>query len=227
MYRITVEGKTTEELKNNLSNIYDLMQHGRVVVQEEENEEFDLGEPDTLVETKKSKPKYVAPIEEEEEEETEEVVEDEDDVIEDVEYDSENLPWDSRIHASTKTQTKTGTWKQKKGVDEATIKKVKKELYKAQAQQPEVAPVTSVKSPSAPQMIPQPNYKQSGHTIETFKINFPVILGNLISEGKVTQEYVNQLKGYFGVNEIWNINDAQKLEMFNSFVNYGFIQKVG
>lgn len=48
-----------------------------------------------------------------------------------VELDKANMPWDERIHASTKTQTKAGIWKKRKGVDEATFKAVVAELTAA------------------------------------------------------------------------------------------------
>ena len=54
-----------------------------------------------------------------------------------------------------------------------------------------------------------------------------MILGSLISEGKLTPEYVNTLKEYFKVAEIWNVSEDQKKEMFESFAGFGFIQKVG
>ena len=53
-----------------------------------------------------------------------------------------------------------------------------------------------------------------------------MVVGTLISEGKITQDYVNQLKIYFKVNEIWEVTDEQKEEIFKSFVGYGFIQQV-
>lgn len=47
--------------------------------------------------------------------------------------DSNGLPWDSRIHAGTRTQTQKGEWKKKKGVDDATVAKVEAELRAALA----------------------------------------------------------------------------------------------
>ena len=46
-----------------------------------------------------------------------------------VELDSTGLPWDERIHASTKTKTQKGVWTARRGVnDEAFIKSVEAEL---------------------------------------------------------------------------------------------------
>ena len=45
-----------------------------------------------------------------------------------VELDTAGLPWDVRIHASTKTKVKDGTWKSKRGLDETTKQSVIAEL---------------------------------------------------------------------------------------------------
>ena len=64
-------------------------------------------------------------------------------------------------------------------------------------------------------------------SVETFTANFAMILVQLISEGKVTHEYVNTLKTYFKVEQIWDISDEQKAEMFGNFVEHKLIVKVG
>lgn len=45
-----------------------------------------------------------------------------------VEVDKAGLPWDERIHATTKTQTQKGFWKKRKGVDASVIEAVEQEL---------------------------------------------------------------------------------------------------
>lgn len=75
-------------------------------------------------------------------------------------------------------------------------------------------------APVAPQIA-------SGHTLATFIANFPMVVGTLISEKKLTQNYINQLCEYFKVELIWNINDEQKAQTFNQFVELGYIQQVG
>lgn len=44
------------------------------------------------------------------------------------ELDARGLPWDERIHASTKTFTKDGSWKYKRGVGDEVINKIESEL---------------------------------------------------------------------------------------------------
>jgi len=158
-------------------------------------------------------------------------------VSNDAELDSEGLPWDKRIHGMGKSKVKDGTWRLKRGVEQDLVNQVKNELrasLNAQANPTPIppAPVQAqtpvVEIPTQPAPVqPAPLPTSNGHTFETFKTNFPVILGHLISEGKVTQEYINTLKQYFAVDEIWNINDEQKKEVFENFVQYGFITKVG
>jgi len=44
------------------------------------------------------------------------------------EFDADGLPWDERIHASTKTTTQDGRWKKKRGVDQSLVEEVEAEL---------------------------------------------------------------------------------------------------
>ena len=50
-----------------------------------------------------------------------------------VELDSEGLPWDGRIHATTKTKVAKGSWTKKRGADVDMIKHVEAELRKVLA----------------------------------------------------------------------------------------------
>ena len=63
-----------------------------------------------------------------------------------VQVDAEGLPWDSRIHATTKNKTQKGVWKARKGLnDEGLVNRVKAEL-KALMAMP-VAPVVQMRVP--------------------------------------------------------------------------------
>lgn len=46
-------------------------------------------------------------------------------------FDSSGMPWDARIHQSGKSQKKDGTWKLKKGIDQALVTSVVQELAAA------------------------------------------------------------------------------------------------
>lgn len=162
-----------------------------------------------------------------------------------VELDIEGLPWDVRVHTIKKTKNKNGTWKNKRGADKALVAQVKAELFASVQKAPNppavptlnVAPVVPALTPvipltpvveQAPVAPPQPTMTNvGGHTLETFIANFPMIVGTLISEKKLTPEYVQTLNTYFKVSQIWEITDVQKAEVFESFANFGFITKVG
>lgn len=65
--------------------------------------------------------------------------------------DSEGLPWDVRIHASSKTfLAKTDAWKLKRGVAPAFVEQVKAELRAAQAVVTEVPPVATEPAAEVP-----------------------------------------------------------------------------
>jgi len=63
-----------------------------------------------------------------------------------VPLDSQGLPWDSRIHASTKTFIADGSWKLRRGVDPAEVEKVKAQLKELMA----VPTVTIGSAPHVP-----------------------------------------------------------------------------
>jgi len=227
MYQVTVKGNTLDELKKAVADV---------------NEELNTGlavQTDSSVQISKDMSDLDKPVEDV----IAEAVASEDGL------DSRGLPWDKRIHASTKTKKKDGGWKNKKGVEASLITTVENELkdkmqHAANPPAVPLAPVTEstpvVEQPAhlhvAPtEVVTEPTQvvapapvmpAGNGHTLDSFKQNFPMVLASLISEGKVTQDYINQLKTYFNVPEIWNISDEQKKEMFESFVQFGFIQKV-
>lgn len=64
-----------------------------------------------------------------------------------VELDTNGLPWDGRIHSREKSKIKNGTWKYKRGVEDATIAEVEAALRNLMA-----IPAT----PSAPVAAPVP-----------------------------------------------------------------------
>ena len=156
--------------------------------------------------------------------------------------DSQGLPWDARIHASSKAKySNDGTWKIKRGVSDTEADAIRSEyrktpvaatppVFNPPVQAPLYTPTQAPVAPiivEAPYVAPPMPTMNSGHTVASFKANFPLVLGGLITEGKVTQEYVNVLKTHFGVAQIWDLNDAQKEEVFHSFVGYKLIQQVG
>lgn len=204
--------------------------------------------------------------------------------------DSEGIPWDVRIHSSSKAKNNNGSWKLKKNVDKSIVNSVKVELRgsslghtnsaapvspvsHAQIQTPNVIPMRQEpavqpmqpqqqtwgpQQPAQPQFNPQQNWNSApvqnpapvaapvqpvqqpayvappipqqqfngGYTFESFKGNFAMVLTGLINSKKIDQNYINTLKGHWGVNEIWDLNDAQMAEAFSSFAAWGFITAV-
>jgi hypothetical protein len=164
--------------------------------------------------------------------------------------DAEGLPWDERIHASSKAKVGNGTWRNKRGVDDATIFQVKNELRSRAAQSPVTTPPAPVSQPvyeapaqpthvmhtpvnpapqqQAPAQPPMPTqHMSSGHTLETFKANFAMVIGTLIGQGKLSAEYIQGLCEWANVPQIWMVNDEQKAIMFEEFAKAGIVQKVG
>lgn len=71
--------------------------------------------------------------------------------------DAHGMPWDERIHASTKGRNNDGSWKKKRGADAATIANVEAELRARSAQQQQYqqpAPMFQ-NGTSAPQPVQQ------------------------------------------------------------------------
>lgn len=184
--------------------------------------------------------------------------------------DAKGLPYDARIHASSRTFVKDGTWRYKKGVSDAEIASVEAQLKGQTPQQtPVIIPavptttvhvempkfnpdcrvienaqgereypplsaiVNPVATPSQPapvayENIVVPQYTKPAHSFETFKNNLMVVFAELINEGKIDHKYVEELKAYFQVKEIWNIlaDNLKCIELFNTFVKIGLITKV-
>jgi len=98
-----------------------------------------------------------------------------------------------------------------------------------------VAPMT----PSVPSMVPQPTASVApplpaapepvtfSHSVETFRSKFLVTLAELVNQGKLTKPYVQQLCQFFQVDEIHKINDQQKDQLFDQFVQHGLLNRIG
>lgn len=190
--------------------------------------------------------------------------------VENMDLDARGVAWDARVHASSKTKTKDGSWRARRGVDEVLLKEVESKRYGVTPKQvaeamaiPDVpgvpdipampsAPVLTVVPPPPPPTVPVeiPNFEippappvaapkyeniatppasvqKPAHTAESFRQNFVYTLSKLVQDGKLSAEYLKQLKAYFKVQEIWQLNEAQINEVFENFVKTGFITKVG
>lgn len=87
----------------------------------------------------------------------------------------------------------------------------------------------TVTQPAAPvQPSHVPGDIKPAHSLETFKASAVTVIAALIQQGRITPEYVEQLKTYFKVAELFEIfkNDDQVSELFENFCNAKLINKV-
>lgn len=82
--------------------------------------------------------------------------------------DKNGLPWDERIHAGTKALNGDGTWKKRRGVDDATVAAVTAELTGA-APQPEPTPEPTPAPAPQPETAPTPAPVPSTNRIQDFQ----------------------------------------------------------
>lgn len=71
------------------------------------------------------------------------------------ELDAEGMPWDARIHASTKTKKVDGCWKPKRGVSKSLVAEVEAELRGETQPEPASVPVPPAPQPE-PAAVPAP-----------------------------------------------------------------------
>lgn len=86
--------------------------------------------------------------------------------------DKNGLPWDERIHAGTKALNGDGTWKKRRGVDDATVATVTAELTGAAptpAPQPEPTPAPTPAPAAQPETAPTPAPVPSTNRIQDFQ----------------------------------------------------------
>lgn len=82
--------------------------------------------------------------------------------------DKNGLPWDERIHAGTKALNGDGTWKKRRGVDDATVAAVTAELTGAAPQQ-EPTPAPAPTPAAQPETAPTPTPVPSTNRIQDFQ----------------------------------------------------------
>lgn len=174
-------------------------------------------------------------------------------VYNNAELDSEGIPWNASVHASSKEKVANGTWRARRGVDKNALANYKN-AHRGAVQQAPSQPVQQPPAPinnnfnqhqapapvvqqqqqtvqapfqNTPPALPPQQVNHFGHTLQSFQDNFPVVLSHLITAGKINQDWINQVKTNFNVAEVWMLNNDQKAQMFKSFVDWGFIQQVG
>lgn len=89
------------------------------------------------------------------------------------ELDSAGVPWDERIHARTKTKIADGTWKKKRGVDDAVVTQVMAEITGG--------------TPTTPETTPPPPAPSTGSKITTFPELMQAITGAQLHPDRVIE----------------------------------------
>ena len=171
------------------------------------------------------------------------------------EYDSKGMPWDPRIHSATKAVTAKGLWRYRRGVEQTDIDRIEATVQRGIADSPAPVksepvhapvitemltvpvadPVPPVVEPIAP-VIPFPAQAPAPpvidpkavslvHSLETFKASMVAVCAKLVMERKLTPEYVEGLKKHFNVQQLWDLNEEQKGQMFETFVQYNLVTK--
>lgn len=129
-----------------------------------------------------------------------------------VEVDSTGLPWDERIHASTKGKNNDGSWKKRRGVDEKTVKKIEGQLRatmaaSAPAGTPPSAPAAASLPPPPSSSLPPPPTPKS--TTFTEIVNF-ITSKHADNGGPISDDWLAQVLGYYGVADS-NLQNAAHL----------------
>lgn len=135
-----------------------------------------------------------------------------------VQLDKNGLPWDGRIHASTKTKVADGSWKMRRGVEDAEVARVEAELRQVMGTAPvpnaaasPVAPVPAAPiaappsppaAPSAPN-VPSPTVPGNAPVVSAATIaasappssalTFPQLVPKItaaVQQGRLTQQQV-------------------------------------
>lgn len=124
-----------------------------------------------------------------------------------VDLDKNGFPWDARIHSSNKAKVADGTWRKKRGVDDATVALVESQLRAVMGApapvavtQPAVAPPPPP-PPSANEMPPIPASLVKAPATNPRSV-YVALMGRTaaaIAGGKVTQEQVLACCTTFGI----------------------------
>lgn len=136
-------------------------------------------------------------------------------------FDKNGLPWDERIHSSTKALTATGEWRKKRGVSDALVTQVENELrgtMQSTGPAPGATPPTNTPPATGPALpgstgpalpgaglpsLPGANAAPVVDPVYTAFVKF--IADNTNSPanpaGKLTDAFVTQVLEYFGVPE--------------------------
>lgn len=122
-----------------------------------------------------------------------------------VELDVSGLPWDGRIHSSTKAKNKDGTWRALRGLnDEAKAKAIEAELRAAMAAGAPPAPPAPPQPPappSPPATLPAPPAAAGAPTFATLMVKVTTAK----TAGKLAQEAVDAALAQVGLTTMMQL----------------------
>jgi hypothetical protein len=95
--------------------------------------------------------------------------------------DKRGLPWDARIHSSSKAILSNGNWRNMRGVDAALVAQVEAELYATMKAAP-----AAIVMPAAP-VVPAP---PSAEADPTDFASLVMLLSDLQLKGRITKEQI-------------------------------------
>ena len=145
--------------------------------------------------------------------------------------DANGLPWDERIHASTRTKTAKGVWKRLRGVDDDTVAAVEAQLRgqhspsAAPVQQEPVVMPMSVPMPTAmPAAAPAPEQTQPAADLPPSFTEFMSKIADLMAgpTPRLTTENLIWLSQQVGVNAITDLQQqpekiGQAIELLKQY----------
>lgn len=121
-----------------------------------------------------------------------------------IDVDSKGSPWDGRIHASTRAKVADGTWRMKRGADEALIASVQGEIAQTMGLPVIVPPAPFVVSavPPVPQTNISPIMASAGAAQIASPSNFLALMKGITAgyaDKSITQENINSACAGVGV----------------------------
>lgn len=144
------------------------------------------------------------------------------------EVDSKGIPWDARIHSESKATVADGSWRKRRGVDDATYATVLAELQGAAPPPPPAEPDVPL-APPADEQVPAPPVPAdppsesaaaapaAGPNLSAFA-DFPAFVSAVSKHGKSYAE-LNELSGSVGVVAFKDMKDhADKWDLFFSML---------
>lgn len=104
--------------------------------------------------------------------------------------DAKWIPWDARIHSSSKELNKDGTWRKRRGIDDALIAQVEAELRGkpvTTATEPVISTVTQTSAPvSVEQAQNWVDKVTQAEVVTPIGEQYELVSGNISNEGEVT-----------------------------------------